>query len=190
MSLELHSFIPLLSTLNSDCPQSSGSSSTSSQSLSSGSATIESRSSCNCALEMLSKSLRGGSWIVVHAKYSIMWNAAMGLSNTDPLSSAIMYASPLFLASMMSGLRYCGRIFLLRAFSIAVFHTSTRSPSLKLKLCIVLVWSSSNLIAAFTCVPYTLSCKLANWSLHFCDVMALHAIRSVVVNVVSGGGNR
>ena len=139
MSLELRSFIPLLSTLNSDCPQSSGSSSTLSQLLLSGSATIESHSSCNCALEMLSKSLRGGSWIVVCVKYGITWNAAMGLSNTDPLSSAIMYAPPLFLSSTMSGPRYHGRIFLLRAFSITVFHTSMRSPSLKSKSCIVLV---------------------------------------------------
>ena len=162
ISLELHSFIPLLSTLNSDCPQSSGSSSASSQLSSSGSATRESLSSCNCALEMLSKLLRGGSWIIVHAKYGIMWNAAMGLSNTNPSSSAIMYAPPLFLASTMSGPRYRGRIFLLRAFSIVVFCTSMRSPSLKSKLCIILVWSSSNLIAAFTHALYTLSCKLAN----------------------------
>ena len=101
MSLELRSFIPLLSTLNSDCPQLSGSSSAPSQLFSSGSATVESRSSCDHVLEMSSKLLRGGSWIIVCAKYGITWNAAMGLLNTDPSSPAIMYTPPLFLASMM-----------------------------------------------------------------------------------------
>ena len=103
----------------------------------------------------------------------------MGLSNTELLSSANMYMPPLFLEITISGSRYHGRIFLFRAFSVVVFLTSTRSPSLKLKLCIVFACSSSNLIVALTRASYTLSCKCASWSFHFCSVMAHCAMRSV-----------
>ena len=65
-------------------------------------------------------------------KYGMMRKAVIGQSNTDPLSSEMIYALPLFRDITISGPIYLARILWLSNFSIAVFQTSTRSPSLKL----------------------------------------------------------
>ena len=140
--------------------------------------------------DMSNRLSSGGKDIVVHAKYGMTWNAAMGLSNTEPSSSATMYAPPLFLEITINGPKYRSCIFPFSAFSIVVFLTSIRLPSLKLKFCIVFAWSSSNLIVALICELYTLSCKCASWSFHFCSVMAHRTMKSVVDSGMFGGGNK
>ena len=144
----------------------------------------------NQACDMSNMLSSGGKGIVVHAKYGMMQNTAIGLLNTELSSSMTMYTPLLFLEITISGPRYHGCIFLCRAFLIAIFLTSTRSPSLKSKLCIVFMCSSSNLIMALTHASYTLSCKCASWSFCFCSVMACRTMRSVVDSSVSGGGNK
>ena len=66
------------------------------------------------------------------AKYGMTRKVAIGRSNTDPLSSEMIYTLPLFHDITISGPIYLAHILWLSDFSIAVFQTSTRSPSLKL----------------------------------------------------------
>ena len=138
------------SFLNLDCPQSLGS-----MSLSSGGPLSELSmsvfsSSCRHCREISSSESNGGKSICCWAKYGITLKAATGRSNTDPLSSANMYAPPRFFDMTISSPRYRGCIFRLSAFSIAVFLTRTRSPSLKSNCLMVCVCSFSNHTAACT----------------------------------------
>ena len=90
---------------NNDCPQSSRRGSVSSGGPSSGSASGESSSSCNRCCEISSNSSSGGKVRFVRAKYGMTRKAAMGLSNTEPSSSAIIYAPPLLREMTMRGPR-------------------------------------------------------------------------------------
>lgn len=78
-----------------------------------------------------------GIGIDLRGKYGSSLNAAIGRSNTDPSSSANIYAPPLFLDTTINGPRYLARIFLFRDFSIAVFLINTKSPVPKSKSRIV-----------------------------------------------------
>ena len=61
-----------------------------------------------------------------------MRKATIGRSNTELLSSEMIYALPLFCDITISGLIYLACILWLSDFSIVVFRISTRSPNLKL----------------------------------------------------------
>ena len=142
-----------LPNLNPDCPQSSAKGSSApigSSSSSSGSSTSDCSISNSHRLEMSIKPSTEGTGIDVLAKYGMTLNAATGQSKTDPSNSAKMYAPPLFLLTTMTGPRYQARILRFKAFSIAVFQMSTRSPVLKSKSQIVCAWSFSNWTAALS----------------------------------------
>jgi hypothetical protein len=117
-------------------------------------------------------------------------NAATGRSNTTLLSSEMMYMLPLFLAITTSGPLYCGRILRFKAFLIAVFQTSTKSPLLKLKLQIVALCSCSNHTAACMHAAITCNCNLCRSNHCFCSAIVQNVIKLVVNRVDIGGGTR
>jgi len=130
----------------------------------------------------------GSSTSDLRTKGEITSNTVVSQNYKD--SRGLVSSLPLFLEITMSRPMYLGRIFLFRAFSIAVFRIRTRSPSLKLKSFIDAPCSSLNLITAFRCAWNTLLCKALRWLRRFCSAIARQVMRSVVDNTESGGGNR
>ena len=102
----------------------------------------------------------------------------------------MIYALPLLQDKTIIGLKYWGRIFWLRDFSIAVFQTRTRSPFLKSKSCILEECSLSKWSAARLWALKTHSLSWARSSCRFWRAIVWRAIRSVVERMESGSGAR
>ena len=114
------------------------------------------------------------------AKYGTTRNAVVEVWARVPLRLHIMYV-PLQLHEItIIRLKYRGHIFWLRAFSIAILRTRSRSPLLKLKLQITFPCLRSNWMAARFQAACTQSLSADRFSCHFWSAMARQATRSGV----------
>jgi hypothetical protein len=124
---------------------------------------------CSLFIETSRSRLSGGRLMCCWAKYGMRRKAAVSQSNSEPSSSATIYAPPLLREVTMIGPVYRAHIFRFNAFSIAVCRSNTRSPSLKLKSRIVFWWSLSNRIAAFRLAWKTIEWSVVRSSCRFCS---------------------
>ena len=117
-------------------------------------------------------------------------NVVVGACIRVPFMLQSIYAPPLLYEMTTIGPKYLGCIFQLRAFSITVFCTSTRSPVLKSKSCIVWLCSHLNWIAALFRAWCTLPLRFLRSACRFCRAMACRTMRLPIERRESGGGSR